>query len=136
MTTWTRRGAIGRVGNIALWGLQIVLAGFFLMSALGKFGNAEPAASTFTAIGWGDWFRNLTGALEVAGAVALLVPRLAGVAGLAFVGLTACAALVEAFVSGGGVFLPLTVLVLCAVVAWGRRNGTVRLWAAVSGLGR
>ncbi|MEV5897905.1 DoxX family protein [Nonomuraea fuscirosea] len=133
MTTSTRRGATGRVRNIALWGLQIVLAGFFLMSALGKFGNAEPASSTFAAIGWGDWFRNLTGALEVAGAVALLVPRLAGVAGLAFVGLTACAALAEAFVSGGGVFLPLIVLVLCAVIAWGRRDSTARLWAAVSG---
>ncbi len=131
MTTPTRRGTT-RVGNVALWGLQIVLAGFFLMSALGKFGNAEPAASTFAAIGWGDWFRNLTGALEVAGAVGLLVPRLAGVAGLAFVGLTACAALVEAFVSGGGVFLPLAVLVLCAVIAWGRRDGTARLWAALS----
>ncbi|MEU8401394.1 DoxX family protein [Nonomuraea sp. NPDC048892] len=131
MTTPTRRGTT-RVGNVALWGLQIVLAGFFLMSAMGKFGNAEPAASTFAAIGWGDWFRNLTGALEVAGAVGLLVPRLAGVAGLAFVGLTACAALVEAFVSGGGVFLPLAVLVLCAVIAWGRRDGTARLWAALS----
>ncbi|MEU8362441.1 DoxX family protein [Nonomuraea sp. NPDC048882] len=131
MTTPTRRGTT-RVGNVALWGLQIVLAGFFLMSALGKFGNAEPAASTFAAIGWGDWFRNLTGALEVAGAVGLLVPRLAGVAGLAFVGLTACAALVEAFVSGGGVFLPLAVLVLCAVIAWGRRDGTARLWVALS----
>lgn len=122
----------GRAATITLWVLQIVMAGFFLISAMGKFADAEPAASTFAAIGLGDWFRNLTGVLEVAGAVALLVPRLAGVAGLAFVGLTVCAALTEAFVSGGGLVLPLVALVLCAVIAWGRRSSTARLWALVA----
>jgi putative oxidoreductase len=122
----------GRVAHVALWVLQVVLAGFFVMSALGKFTGAEPANSTFEAIGWGDWFRHLTGVLEAAGAVGLVVPPLAGLAGLALVALTACAALTEWLVLGGPGVLPLSVLVLCAVIAWGRRDSTKRLWSLVS----
>jgi putative oxidoreductase len=116
-----------QAGNIALWALQIFTAGWFLMSAVAKFTGAEPSASTFEAIGWGDWFRYLVGVLEAAGVVGLLVPRLAGVAGLAFVGLMAGAVVVEAFVTGGWVVLPLALLVMSAVVAWGRRDSTARL---------
>ncbi|MFD0471445.1 DoxX family protein [Nonomuraea thailandensis] len=88
--------------RIVLWILQIAGAGFFVMAALGKFAGAEPSVSTFEAIGLGDWFRIAVGVLEVAGAVALLVPRLAGVAALALAGLMAGAVLTEAFVSGEG----------------------------------
>ncbi|MFG1705124.1 DoxX family protein [Nonomuraea sp. M3C6] len=133
MTTAPHTTAAGRLLNVALWILQVAVAGFFVMSAMGKFANAEPSASTFEAIGFGDWFRNLVGVLEVAGAVALFVPRLAGLAGLAFAGLTVCATLTELFVSGGGVVLPLVLLALSAVIAWGRRASTARLWALVGG---
>ncbi|SDK89674.1 DoxX family protein [Nonomuraea jiangxiensis] len=126
------RGA-GTVVGIALWALQVVVAGFFLMSALGKFTNAEPSASTFEAIGLGDWFRHFVGVLELLGAVALFVPRLAGPAGLALVALMAGATLTELFVLGGGGVLPLILLALSAVIAWGRRESTARLWSSVTG---
>ncbi|WP_433431607.1 DoxX family protein [Nonomuraea sp. CA-141351] len=132
MTIPQKTGVTHRVGNITLWVLQAVVAGFFLMSAMTKFSNAEPAASTFAAIGWGDWFRNLVGVLETAGVVALFVPPLAGAAGLAFVVLMVCATLTEQFVSGGGVVLPLALLALSAVIAWGRRASTARLWARIT----
>ncbi|WP_336213643.1 DoxX family protein [Nonomuraea sp. LPB2021202275-12-8] len=121
-----------RAGNIALWVLQVVAAAWFLIAAAGKFAGAEPAASTFEAIGWGDWFRTLIGALEVAGAVALFVPVLAGLAGMAFAGLMAGAVVTEAFVSGGSVVMPLALLVVSAIIAWGRRDSIVRLWALVT----
>ncbi|MFI7610800.1 DoxX family protein [Nonomuraea terrae] len=104
-----------------------------MMSAMAKFTNAEPSASTFAAIGLGDWFRHLTGALEVAGAAGLLVPPLAGVAGLALAVLMVCATLTELFVSGGAVVMPLSLLVLCAVIAWGRRAATARLRTRIAG---
>jgi putative oxidoreductase len=125
VTTAQKTGATGRVRNIAFWVLQAVVAGLYLMSAMGKFSNAEPAASTFEAIGWG--------VLETAGAAALFVPPLAGAAALAFVVLMVCATLTEQFVSGGGVVLPLALLVLSAAIAWGRRASTARLWARISG---
>jgi putative oxidoreductase len=126
-----RKTAARRMIDVALWILQVPVAGFFMMSAMAKFTNVEPAASTFEAIGFGDWFRYLVGMLEVAGAVALLVPRLAGLAGLAFAGLTVCATLTELFVAGGGVVLPLVLLMLSVMIAWGRRASTIRLWALV-----
>ncbi|PZG18583.1 DoxX family protein [Nonomuraea aridisoli] len=123
-----------RAGNVALWILQVVVAGFFVMSALAKFTNAEPAASTFEAIGLGDWFRHLVGVLEVAGAAGLLVPPLAGPAGLALAALMVCATLTELFVLGGGaVLMPLSLLVLCAVIAHGRRAATARLRTRIVG---
>ncbi|MEU6714303.1 DoxX family protein [Nonomuraea sp. NPDC046802] len=117
------------ITNIALWALQVIVAGFFLMSAVAKFTDAEPAASTFEEIGWGDWFRYLIGVLEAVGVVGLLIPRLAGAAGLGLAGLMVGATLTEAFVTGGGVVLPLALLVLSAVIAWGRREGVRALVA-------
>jgi hypothetical protein len=110
----------------------VLAAGFFLLAAGGKLTGAEPSASTFEAIGWGDWFRNLVGVLEIAGVVALLVPLLAGLAALAFTGLMAGAVVTEAFVTGGGVVMPLVLLVVSAVIAWGRRDSIVRLRALVT----
>ncbi|MFG1942551.1 DoxX family protein [Nonomuraea sp. NPDC048826] len=120
-----------RLAGAGLWVLQVVAAGCFLLAALGKFAGAEPSVSTFEAIGWGDWFRQLVGVLEVAGAVALLVPALAGAAALALTGLMAGATLSEAFVSGGPVVVPLALLVVSGVIAWGRRERTAWLWEAV-----
>jgi uncharacterized membrane protein YphA (DoxX/SURF4 family) len=121
-----------RAHTIALWVLQVLAAGFFLLAAGAKLTGAEPSASTFEAIGWGDWFRNLVGVLEIAGVVALLVPLLAGLAALAFTVLMAGAVATEAFVTGGGVVMPLVLLVVSAVIAWGRRDSIVRLWALVT----
>jgi uncharacterized membrane protein YphA (DoxX/SURF4 family) len=121
-----------RARTIALWALQVLAAGFFLLAAGAKLTGAEPSASTFEAIGWGDWFRTLVGVLEIAGVVALFVPLLAGLAALAFTGLMAGAVVTEAFVTGGGVVMPLVLLVLSAVIAWGRRDSVARLWTLLT----
>jgi len=118
-----------RARNIALWVLQVLTAGPLLLAAAAKLTGAEPSASTFEAIGWGDWFRNLVGLLEIAGVVALFVPLLAGLAALAFVGLMAGAVVTEAFVTGGGVVMPLVLLMMSAAIAWGRRASITRLRA-------
>uniref|UniRef100_UPI00211D5EFF DoxX family protein n=1 Tax=Streptomyces sp. t99 TaxID=1828172 RepID=UPI00211D5EFF len=44
------------------------------------------ATVTFDAIGWGGWLMYLTGVLELAGAVGLLVPRMVALAALGLVG--------------------------------------------------
>ena len=121
-----------RFKNIALWVVQVVAALGFLLAALGKFSGDPQIVATFDAIGLGDWFRYLVGALEVAGSGALFIPRLAGVAGLAFVGLMVGAVVTELALAGP-VALPLALLVLSAVVAWGRWRSAARLWAGVRG---
>lgn len=127
-----RPTARGRAGNVALWAVQVVTAGWFLLAAAGKFAGAEQIVATFDALGVGDWFRYLIGVLEIAGAIALLVPRLAGLAGLAFVALMVGATLTQLIVIGGGVVMPLAGLVLSTTIAWGRWRSTTRLWALVA----
>jgi uncharacterized membrane protein len=43
----------------------------------------------FATIGIGQWFRYVVGALELAGAVGVLIPRLSGLAALGLIGLMA-----------------------------------------------
>lgn len=121
-----RRGQ-GRVANVALWAAQVVAAIAFLMAAAMKLSGAAPAVAAFDAIGLGDWFRYLMAALEIAGAVALLIPVLSGLAGLAFVGLMVGAIATHLFVVGDGAAPLVVYLLLAAVIAWGRRSRTAEL---------
>ena len=64
----------GRTGRIALWAVQIALAGMFLLAGSSKLLSAPAMVGLFDAIGIGQWFRYVTGSIEVVSAVALLVP--------------------------------------------------------------
>lgn len=121
----------GRAANIALWATQVVAAIAFLMAAAMKLTGAAPAMAAFDAIGLGDWFRYLMAVLEIAGAVALLIPVLSGLAGLAFVGLMVGAIATHLFVIGEGAAPLVVYVVLAAVIAWGRRNRTAELVSVV-----
>ena len=69
----------GRVGLVALWLTQIALAAMFLFAGGLKLTGAPELVALFDAIGIGQWFRYVTGSIEVVSAVALLVPCLGGV---------------------------------------------------------
>jgi len=127
MTSTERAAAQGRTGNVVLWVLQVVAALWFATAALGKFTGSPMITATFDALGWGHWFMYLIATLEVAGAVALFIPRLTGVAALALTALLVGAVIVQAVAVGAGVLTPVPLLVLTAVIAWGRRESTVRL---------
>jgi putative oxidoreductase len=116
-----------RVGGVLLWAVQVVTALVFLFAALGKFTADPQVMATFDALGLGAWFRYLIGALELLGVVALFVPRLAGLAGLAFAALMVGATITQLAVHLSPA-LPIVVLALSAVVAAGRRASTRRLW--------
>lgn len=122
----------GRRSNVALWVLQALLAALYVMSALPKLAGDPQTVAGFAAIGFGASAVLVIGVLEIAGAVALLIPRLCGVAALAFVALMVGA--VVATVIGVGVgmaAIPAVVLVLVAVVAWARRGHTAELVADI-----
>ncbi|MEV7937207.1 MULTISPECIES: DoxX family protein [unclassified Kitasatospora] len=112
-----------------VWTLRILLALFFAVaSALPKL-LAVPAATTvFDAMGVGHWFMYLTGLVELAGAVGLLVRRLAGPAATALI-----VFLVFAFVTqltamhGENAGTPFIFMVPLAVIAWNRRAETAEL---------
>lgn len=114
----------GRRARIALRGLQILLALFYaIASALPKLIAHPSAAEGFDELGWGSAGMYTIGALELAGAIALLIPVLQSVAAMAL-----SALMVGAFVvtitayEGENAATPLILIVPLALIAWARRS--------------
>lgn len=62
--------------NIGIWVLSVAVSALFLMSAIPKF--LMPGWVTrFAEWGYPEWFLYAIGALEAAGAIGLLIPRIA-----------------------------------------------------------
>lgn len=61
--------------NILAWVLTIVLGLLFTAAGMVKLVSAPAMVQEFAQIGLGQWLRYLTGALEVSGAIGLLIPR-------------------------------------------------------------
>lgn len=122
----------GRALNITLWILQGLLAAFFAFaSAAPKLVGHSSAVEGFDLIGAGDWFMYFVGALELAGAIGLLIPRLSGLAAIGLALLMIGAAYTNAFVIDGHypVYTPLILLALFGFVAWGRRHTVKALFS-------
>ena len=119
-TKGTLAATRGRVFSITLWGLQIVLALQFVLSGFLKLGGSQDMVSMFTTIGVGQWLRYLIGTIEIAGAIGLLIPRLSGLAALGLVGLMIGATATNLFIINSSPWFPLGLLLVCALIAWGR----------------
>jgi len=107
---------------------QILLAVAFVGIAAPKLLGDPTAVASFETIGFGQWFRYLTGACELAGAIGLLIPRLSGLAALGLVGVMVGATLTNLFLMPG--MAPVAVVtvllgVLFAVIARYRLPRTV-----------
>jgi uncharacterized membrane protein YphA (DoxX/SURF4 family) len=113
--------------NITLWAAQVALAAMFVMAGASKLFGAPEMVRMFETIGMGQWFRVLTGGIELAAAVALLVPRTAPFGAMLLMGTMAGAALTHWFVVGDSAAVPLALFAVAAVVAWGRRDRVLSL---------
>ncbi|MDN3242648.1 DoxX family protein [Glycomyces tritici] len=119
----------GKALDITTWVLQILLGAFMIVaSGTPKLFGVEAAAEGFDLIGWGDWFMYLVGALEIAGGIGLLIPRVAGLAAIGLGLLMIGAAIFNAAILDYPVITPLILLVLFAGVAWVRRQQTQRFF--------
>ncbi len=63
-----------RTTTIAIWVLRVLIAALFLYAGAMKLTGDPMMVEEFGTIGLGQWFRYLTGILEVAGSIALLTP--------------------------------------------------------------
>jgi putative oxidoreductase len=97
----------------------------FLIFGLEKFGNDAHWVQMFREIGWGVRFRYFAGAVEVLGAVLVMVPRLA-LAGLGLLACTMAAAVVIVAAvlhrPGDSLFPGVFLITVCAVGWWWRRG--------------
>ena len=124
-------GSTGKIINVGLWILQIGAAGMFLMVGFLKLSGDPQLVGLFDAIGLGQWFRYLTGTLEVAGSFLLLIPRTSGLGALMLAGVMVGAVVTHVFVVGGSPLQAIILLIVTGVVAWGRRKRTMNLLAEI-----
>lgn len=113
---------ISRTTTVLLWIAQIVAAALFLMTGASKLGGAASMVALFDAIGIGQWFRYLTGTIEVVSAVLLLVPSLAFFGALALACTMVGAIVTNLFITGGFPGLPIVLLAITTAIAWARRR--------------
>lgn len=121
--------ARGRRARISLRALQIVLALIFgVASALPKLIAHSSAVESFDKIGWGSAGMYTIGLLELAGAVALLIPVLQSVAAMALGALMVGAFAVQVAVFDGQyAATPLILILPLTLIAWARRGDNAEL---------
>ena len=112
----------GRRALVALWLTQCAVAAMFLFAGGLKLTGAPEMVGLFDAIGVGQWFRYVTGSIEVVSAVALLVPAWAAFGALLLIPTMAGAVVTHLFIVGGSA-APATVLLTGSLaIAWARRD--------------
>jgi putative oxidoreductase len=106
--------------NIVLWILQILAAAGFLLAGGSKLAGAEPMVAMFDKVGLGQWFRYLTGCIEVTGAILLLIPATVTPGGTLLVVTMAGAIATHLFILGGSPVPAMVLFVMVATVTWCR----------------
>ncbi|MGH3979423.1 MAG: DoxX family protein [Pseudonocardiaceae bacterium] len=119
--TDTAQSRTATTWHVILWVLQVLLAVGFLFSGGMKLAGALPMVELFDEIGFGQWFRYLTGGLEIVGAVALLIPRFVAHGALLLAGVMVGAVITDLWL-GASPVPALAYLVVSAIIAWGRRD--------------
>jgi putative oxidoreductase len=113
-----------RIDLIRTWVPRVVMGMFFVSTGSQKFTGGW--IDTFETIGFGDWFRYLTGSLQIAGALLLLVPRTAQI-GAAMLAVTMAGAMLAwMFFLGSPGSAVIPAIILAMLVAIGANAGTPR----------
>ena len=112
----------GRTTTILLWVLQVVAAAAFVAAGSFKLTGNPMMVAIFEHIGVGQWFRFVTGAIEVACGLALLIPAVAAF-GAAILAITmACAVFTHLAVIGGNPAPAIALMLITGTIAWLRRD--------------
>ena len=119
--------------NLLLGG-AVVLAVVFVMFGAGKFMDPAKWIDKFAAWGIPTWFVPVSGALEIAGAIGLLIPVLRGAAGLGLaLFMVGAVATHVVHAEIGMIFVASAILVGSAVVGWLRLPETLTFLGRAKG---
>src|SRR5438034_10412492 len=113
--------APGKALHVTLWTLQVLVALAFVGAAAGKLLGSADMIALFDAVGVGQWFRYVTGLLEVLGAILLVVPGKAAFGAVLLAAVMAGAVAAHLTVLHSAPTAPLVLFALTGVIAWGRR---------------
>jgi putative oxidoreductase len=127
-TTTTHEARPRRLTSTLLWAAQILLAAFFVLVAAPPKLTGDPGmVHEFAQIGAGQWMRYLVGTTELAGAIGLLTPWLAGLAAAGLAAEMAGATIINATVLhnttyGDNAWMTALLCAVSVLVAYGRRQ--------------
>ena len=125
-----------RLTSTLLWAAQIPLAAVFVIVAVSKLTGNHQMVREFGLIGAGQWLRYLVGTTELAGAIGLLTPWLAGLAAAGLAADMAGASIINATVLhnttyGSLVWMTVPLCAACALLAYARRQQIKGLAAVI-----
>ena len=112
----------GKALNIALWTLQVLVVLAFVAAGSAKLLGNPAMVALFEAVGIGQWFRYVTGSLELLGALLLIVPGRTAFGAVLLAGVMAGAAMAHLTVLHTAPTAPLVLFALAALIAWERRS--------------
>jgi uncharacterized membrane protein YphA (DoxX/SURF4 family) len=101
-----------------VWGVRILLALAFGAAGFAKLAGVPQMVQVFEAIGFGQWFRYVTGVVEVGGALLLLVPATGFFGGLLLAVTMVFAVATHLVLIGGNPAPAIVLTLLSAFVAW------------------
>ncbi|MBB3325753.1 DoxX family protein [Microlunatus antarcticus] len=104
--------------TVATWIARAFLALVFLGAGASKLAGDPTMVAMFDQMGSGQWLRLLVGALEVAGAIGVLVPRLSLLAATGLALLMLSAAVTNVTVLDASPWTPLALLVVAGFAVW------------------
>jgi len=113
---------MGKALNVALWTLQVLAALALVAAGSAKLLGNPAMIALFDAVGIGQWFRYVTGSLEVLGALVLIAPGKTALGAVLLAGVMVGAVVAHLTVLHTAPTAPLVLFALTAVIAWGRRS--------------
>jgi putative oxidoreductase len=108
--------------SAALWLVRGLLALAFMAAGGAKLYGVPMLVEEFQHIGLGQWFRYVTGGLEIMGAILLLLPHKAALGALLLICIMTGAVITHLFVIGGSAVPAMVLLALNAIVAYAKRD--------------
>lgn len=125
------RSTSSRALPIVVWTVRILVAAAFVAAGAAKLAGAAAMVDVFEAIGIGQWFRSVTGIVEIAGAILLVVPATTWLGAALLACTMACATATHLLIIGGNPLPAIVLLILSAILAWTSRADLARF-----GIGR
>jgi len=108
----------GKVRLAVTWILRVIIGLAFLVIGIEKLTGTMGTIPFFDAIGWGQWFRYVSGAMDTAGALLIFIPRWTSLGALIItctVGLGTILCYKKALFNPA---FPLVMTLLAATLAW------------------
>ena len=103
---------------MTIWVLRVFLGLVFLTFGTAKVTGSLGIVGWFAQVGWGQWFRYLTGVLDIVGALLLFVPRWTFYGALVLACTIGIAAVLTIALLHQNPVVPLVLTLLASTLAW------------------